>query len=155
MALTGTFERTIDSKHRLAVPKPLKEALQVTATDELILAPGNEGCLSIYSQEGFDKFAQRLTRVSTGQANVRTYLRLLYARAERVVLDKQTRVRIPDRLMNHASLNHEAIIIGVNDHAEIWDRNQWEQFLSANTAQFDDLTSEALDSFLVEPPMDG
>ena len=154
MALTGTFERTIDSKLRLAVPKPLKEGLKVGAGEELTLAPGNEGCLSIYSQDGFDQFAQRLARLSSGNPKLRTYLRLLYARAEKVTLDKQARIRIPDRLMSHAGLQSEAILIGVNDHAEIWNKTNWEQFLSENSSQFDDLTTEALDSF-VEPPMEG
>ena len=89
MPLTGTFERTIDEKLRLAVPKPFKDIFQVKGTDELFLAPGNEGCLAIYSTEGFDRFARRLANVSPGRANVRNFLRLFYARAERVVLDKQ------------------------------------------------------------------
>lgn len=155
MALTGTFERVIDDKLRLAVPKPLKEAFGVNGADELFLAPGNEGCLSIYSTEGFEKYAHRLTNVSPGRANVRNFLRLFYARAERVVLDKQARIRIPERLMKHASLQQEAVILGVNDHAEIWDKTTWEQFLAENSEQYDDLTTEALDSFLLEPPMDG
>lgn len=155
MALTGTFERTIDEKLRLAVPKPLKEAFGVSGSDELFLAPGNEGCLSVYSAEGFEKFAQRLANVSPGRANVRKYLRLFYARAERVVLDKQNRIRIPERLMQLANLQHDAVIVGVNDHAEVWDKDTWEQFLAGNSEQFDDLTTEALDSFLIDPPMDG
>jgi len=155
MALTGTFERTIDDKLRLAVPKPLKDAFGVKESDELFLAPGNEGCLSIYSAAGFDRFAHRLANISPGRANVRNYVRLLYARSERVLLDKQTRIRIPERLVTHAGLQRDVVIIGVNDHAEIWDKHSWEQFLSGHSPQFDDLTTEALDSFLPEPPMDG
>ena len=155
MALTGTFERTIDDKFRLVVPKPLKEGFGVSDSDELFLAPGNEGCLSIYSTEGFENFAQQVAKRSPGRANVRNYLRLFYARAERVVLDKQTRIRIPDRLIKHANLQHEAVIVGVNDHAEIWDKLTWEQFLAGHSEQYDDLTTEALDSFLFEPPTDG
>ena len=153
MALTGTFERTIDNKLRLAVPKPLKEAF--AGSDDLFLAPGNEGCISLYSSEGFDRFALRLANISPGRATVRTFLRLFYARAERVVLDKQSRIRIPDRLMTLAGLQRDVVVLGVNDHAEIWDKRLWEQFLTSHSAQYDDLTTEALDSFLSEPPMDG
>ncbi|MDG1897388.1 MAG: division/cell wall cluster transcriptional repressor MraZ [Fuerstiella sp.] len=153
MALTGTFERTIDNKLRLAVPKPLKEAF--AGSDDLFLAPGNEGCISLYSSEGFDRFARRLAKLSPGRATVRTFLRLFYARAERVVLDKQSRIRIPDRLMTLAELQRDVVVLGVHDHAEIWDKRLWEQFLAGHSAQYDDLTTEALDSFLAEPPRDG
>lgn len=152
MALTGTFERTIDDKLRLALPKPLKDAFGVKGSDELFLAPGNEGCLSLYSPDGFDLFARQLANVSPGRANVRNFLRLFYARAERVVVDKQNRIRIPDRLMAHASLQHEVVILGVNDHAEVWDKTAWEQFLEGNSLQYDELTTAALDRILLEPP---
>lgn len=152
MALTGTFERTIDDKLRLALPKPLKDAFGVKGSDELFLAPGNEGCLSLYSPDGFDLFARQLANVSPGRANVRNFLRLFYARAERVVVDKQNRIRIPDRLMAHASLQHEVVILGVNDHAEVWDKSAWDQFLAGNSLQYDELTTEALDRILLEPP---
>ena len=155
MALTGTFERTIDDKLRLAVPKPLKEAFEFAGSDELFLAPGNEGCISLYSSEGFDRFARRLANISPGRATVRTFLRLFYARAERVVLDKQSRIRIPDRLMTLAGLQRDVVVLGINDHAEIWDKRLWDQFLTGHSAQYDDLTTEALDSFLPEPPMEG
>lgn len=154
MALTGTFERLIDDKLRLSLPKPLKEAFGVKGTDALFLAPGNEGCLSVYSADGFDQFARQLASVSPGRANVRNFLRLFYARAERVVLDKQNRIRIPERLVSHASLQHEVVILGINDHAEIWDKTTWEQFLSGHSSQFDQLTTEALDR-MFETPMDG
>ncbi|MEO2012998.1 MAG: division/cell wall cluster transcriptional repressor MraZ [Fuerstiella sp.] len=155
MALTGTFERTIDEKLRLAVPKPLKEAFSVAGSGELFLAPGNEGCISLYSSEGFERFARRLAHISPGRANVRTFLRLFYARAERVVLDKQARIRIPDRLLKLAGLQRDVVVLGVNDHAEIWDKQSWEQFLAGHSAQYDDLTTEALDSFLPDSPMNG
>lgn len=154
MALTGTFERTMDDKLRLAIPKPLKDAFNVKGSDELFLAPGNEGCLSVYSAEGFDQFAKHLASVSPGRANVRNFLRLFYARAERVVLDKQNRIRVPDRLVSHASLQHDVVIIGVNDHAEIWDKLTWEQFLTGHSSQFDQLTTEALDR-MFEPGSEG
>ncbi|MCP4507980.1 MAG: division/cell wall cluster transcriptional repressor MraZ [Fuerstiella sp.] len=71
------------------------------------------------------------------------------------MLDKQARIRIPDRLLNLAGLQRDVVVLGVNDHAEIWDKQNWEQFLTGHSAQYDDLTTEALDSFLPESPMDG
>ncbi|MEZ6062541.1 MAG: division/cell wall cluster transcriptional repressor MraZ [Planctomycetaceae bacterium] len=151
MALTGTFERTIDEKWRLAIPKPLKDGFSVRDVGELYLAPGNEGCLSVYSPEGFDEFAKRVASVSPGRANVRSFLRLFYSKAERVVLDKQSRIRIPDRLITHASLQREVVILGVHDHAEIWDKSAWDTFLEQTSFHFDELTSETLENSVFEP----
>ncbi len=148
MSLTGTFDRTMDDKLRLAVPKPLRDGFDNPESPEFYLAPGNEGCLSLYSTTGFEQLASRLAGISTGKANVRNFLRLFYSQAERVIVDKQSRIRVPDRLVKLAGLAHDIVLIGVHDHVEIWDKGRWESFLSQNESQFDELTNQALDFHL-------
>jgi MraZ protein len=146
MALTGTFLRTLDDKLRLAVPKPLKEGLKAQEDGEVYLAPGNEGCVSVYSPAEFERFADQVAMASPGRADVRSFVRLFYAQAERVVLDRQSRIRIPDRLLKHAGIERDVVILGVRDHAEIWNADSWQTFMEQMNSQFDQLTSEVLDS---------
>ena len=145
MALTGIYERTMDDKLRLAIPRQLRDGFRDASSEELYLAPGNEGCLSVFSKAGFEAFATKMATVSTGRVQVRNFLRLYYSQAECVQVDKQSRIRVPDRLVKMAELKHNVVLIGVHDHVEIWDKERWDSFLSQNGSQFDALTSEALD----------
>lgn len=145
MALTGTYERTMDDKLRLAIPRQLRDGFREVESEELYLAPGNEGCLSVFSKAGFEAFATKMANISTGRVQVRNFLRLYYSQAECVQVDKQSRIRIPERLVKMAELKHNVVLIGVHDHVEIWDKERWDSFLSQNGSQFDALTSEALD----------
>ncbi len=145
MALTGTYERTMDDKLRLAIPRQLRDGFREADSEELFVAPGNEGCLSIYSKAGFEAFATKMATISTGRVQVRNFLRLYYSQAECVQVDKQSRIRIPERLVKMAELKHNVVLIGVHDHLEIWDKERWDLFLSQNGSQFDALTAEALD----------
>ncbi len=145
MALTGTYERSMDDKLRLAIPRQLRDGFRDASSEELYLAPGNEGCLSVFSKAGFEAFATKMATVSTGRVQVRNFLRLYYSQAECVQVDKQSRIRVPDRLVKMAELKHNVVLIGVHDHVEIWDKERWDSFLSQNGSQFDALTSEALD----------
>ncbi len=151
MAITGTYDRSIDQKLRLAIPRQLREGFGVSDGGELYLAPGNEGCVAVYSPQEFEEFAQRVAIASPGRADVRKFLRLFYSRAERVVLDKQSRIRIPERLLESDRADRDMVILGVHDHAEIWHRESWNAYLTRNVPQFDELTSEALDPL---PPLD-
>ena len=45
-------------------------------------------------------------------------------------LDKQGRVGIPAALMEHAKLERDVVVAGVNDHLEIWDRAAWRRELA-------------------------
>lgn len=145
MALTGTHHRTLDSKLRLAVPKPLRDQLVGEPAREMFLAPETENSLSLYSHESFEQRASQIQNRSEGRAELQKYLRLYYSQASSVELDGQGRIRIPDRLAQFAGLKEEVVLLGVNDHVEIWDRERWEQFLVANGPSFDQLALGAFD----------
>jgi DNA-binding transcriptional regulator/RsmH inhibitor MraZ len=36
------------------------------------------------------------------------------------------------------------VLIGVQDHVEIWDKGRWDSFFAQHVDQFDRLTSEAM-----------
>ncbi len=146
MPLTGTFERSLDDKFRLALPKPFRDQILSETETSLYAAPGNDRCLALYSRKAFEELADRLTRLSSAQSDVRNYLRIFYSQAEAVEPDKQGRVRLPGRLVQFADLENQVVLVGVRDHAEIWDSKRWEHLLDQHADEFDNLTSKAMQS---------
>jgi len=145
MTLTGTYTRNLDEKHRLAVPKRLREQFAQGKLSSLFVAPGTEHSLALYSPQAFEKLAHRLAERTSNRVEFRNYLRLFYARAEEVSLDGQGRIRIPDRLVELAQLKHDVVLLGVHDHAEIWDKGFWEQFLTQHGPEFDEMATQAFE----------
>lgn len=143
MPLTGTYSRALDDKRRVAVPKRLRDDFGEKELRGLYVAPGTDRSLVLYSPEGFHRLAERLEGRSANRTEVRNYLRLFYSQAERLDLDNQGRIRIPDRLAEFAGLQREVMLLGVHDHAEIWDRDLWEQFLARNGPAFDQMAAQA------------
>ena len=146
MALTGTYERNLDEKHRLAIPRRLLDEYGTADLASLYIAPGTDQSLSLYSPVGFDRLARKIARQAPTRAEVRDYVRLFYARAEKVDLDSQSRIRIPDRLVEFAGLNRDVVLLGVNDHAELWDASRWLNFVSAKNAAFDEMATKAFEA---------
>jgi MraZ protein len=143
MVLTGTFARSIDDKLRLAIPKPLREALASEPKTPLYVAPGADGSLAIYPQAALDQMAQRLAQSSPTAVDVRAYVRLFYARAQRVELDGQGRIRLSAELVEHAKLEKQAVLIGVGDRLELWDAVRWQAYLQERREQYDQLAEAA------------
>ncbi|QDU09536.1 division/cell wall cluster transcriptional repressor MraZ [Gimesia aquarii] len=145
MALTGTFNKTLDGKRRLAIPKRIKEELVNKQFTQVYIAPGTETSLLLFSEKGFEQQAQRLKEYSNNVPEAARYLRLYYSRAEKVEVDAQGRICIPERLANLASLEakQEVILIGVQDHAEIWSTERWETYLKDHGPHFDEMASQA------------
>lgn len=147
MLLTGTFSRAVDEKLRVAVPKPLRDALGTSAKGVLYVAPGTDGSLALFTEDALADLAARLARSSPNAQDVRAFSRLFYARAQAVELDGQGRVRIPPELAQLAALGKEAVLVGVQTHLELWDRERWNQYVQEKQSQFDQIAESAF-----EPP---
>lgn len=143
MPLTGTYLRAVDEKFRIAIPRRLRESLPNAGHGMLYVAPGTDGSLALYDPQAFDRMAERLAGASPTQEEVRAFRRLFFAQAERLEIDRQGRIRIPPRLVELAKLSEEAVLIGVDDHLELWDRQRWESYLGAALPRYDDVAEAA------------
>jgi MraZ protein len=145
MLLTGTFPRTIDEKQRLAIPKRLRDALcqGQDETSVLFAAPGTDGSLALYTEESFSRLADQLAASPPTGQDVRAFSRLFYAQAQRLDVDRQGRVRIPLELVQLAGLAKDVMLVGVRDHLELWDRKRWDEYLTQQQKQYDQLAERA------------
>lgn len=145
MLLTGTFARSIDEKQRIAIPKHFRDALTASASAPLYVAPGTDGSIWLYTEDALRRLADRLTDASPTREDVRAFSRLFYARASAVELDGQGRIRIPAELAQFAEVERDAILIGVQDHLEIWNPRRWDEYLQTRQPRFDELAEAAFD----------
>mgnify|MGYP002626320209 CR=1 FL=1 len=134
----------MDEKCRFAVPKRLRDQFD-EKLQNLYVAPGTDRSLDLYSESAFEVLANRVAAQSPTRADIRNYKRLFYGRAERVDLDSQGRIRIPDRLVAFANLQKEIVLIGVHDHVEVWDAATWQAFLDKHNTDFDTMAAGAFE----------
>jgi len=146
MLLTGAFVRAIDEKLRIAIPKRIRDALGDDLPGALYIAPGTDRSLSLYTQGVFQQMAARCADASPTDVDVRAFRRLFFARAQRVGIDRQYRIRVPTELAMLANLRQEVVLLGVHDHLELWDRERWESYLTEQSAQYDQIAETALGS---------
>ena len=133
--MTGTYEHSIDAKGRLFIPAKLREELGVT----FYLAMGVDECLAIYPQETWNRFTEKFASLPMSQSAA---MRPLFANASKCELDSQGRIVIPQKLRKYAGLEKDAVIIGVNDRAEIWSAETW------NTREEEEMTPEKMKACL-------
>ena len=133
--MTGTYEHSIDAKGRLFIPAKLREELCVT----FYLAMGVDECLAIYPQETWNRFTEKFASLPMSQSAA---MRPLFANASKCELDSQGRIVIPQKLRKYAGLEKDAVIIGVNDRAEIWSAETW------NAREEEEMTPEKMKACL-------
>jgi MraZ protein len=143
MLLTGVFHRSIDQKLRVAIPKNLREGLETKDSAAAYMTPGTDRSLAIYSEEALARLAERVAQASPARQDVRTFNRLFYAQAQRLEWDAQGRVRIPPDLAKLAMLEKDVVLLGVQDHVEIWSVQRWDAYLAEKQGQYDEVAETA------------
>lgn len=133
----GTFEHSLDGKGRVVLPAAFRNQIA-----ERGFLSQYEGCLGVWTAEGFADMAARLTDKVRGQEASNQAIRAFSSSATEVVPDSQGRIFIPQRLRERANLDREVVIIGALQHIEIWDAQRWENLQSHADASFQEAVSE-------------
>ena len=97
----------------------------------VIIAPGIDNCLFVFTVKGWKEFAERLSRSDSSsvlQADNRNFNRLIIGRAVEVDVDASGRMLVPEHLRSHAGLSSKVTIIGIVNRVEIWDTGSWESY---------------------------
>jgi len=122
----GTYNAQLSEGGRVSIPKKIRREVQ---NGEVILFIGFEQCIF-----GFNKNTwQELTRTELekpffGDGDGRDMRRKVNMSACVATLDAQSRIVMPDTMLEFASITDAITIIGAGDHFEIWGKKIWEEY---------------------------
>lgn len=132
--LMGEYHHNLDEKNRLIIPSKSRDEMG----DLFILTRGLDGCLFIYPKEEWNQIISKYKELPNTK-DARNFMRFFLSGAIECSYDKMGRISIPAPLMRYAELEHECVIIGVNDHLEVWSENNWKNFMACNEHDFSDI----------------
>ncbi len=117
--LMGEFNYSIDEKGRLNFPARFRDRMG----EDFTVAYWLDNSLVAFPQDRWEAIAQSL--VGKGFSKARDAQLYLFTSAAPMQPDKQGRILLPQNLREYAKLEKEVTILGVGDHAEIWNTSAW------------------------------
>ncbi len=120
--LIGEYTHTIDDKNRLSLPAKFRAVLG----KKIVVTPGLDGCLFLFSQKEWQKISGKLSESSFLSADTRSFNRYLLGGAVEADVDAIGRILVPDFLKTRAGLSGKAVLIGVQTRIEIWSEKGWQ-----------------------------
>ena len=130
----GEYSHTIDAKGRLIIPSKFREQLG----EEFVLTKGLDGCHSIYPNDEWAAFEEKLRALPLTNKNARTFSRFFVAGATSCELDKQGRILVPATLREFAGLEKDVVLTGNINRIEIWSKEKWNE-----NSNYDDMDAIA------------
>jgi len=126
MLFTGNTERSIDNKHRLSIPTEMRCGFAIGTGPSVVYAtPGPGESIWLWPEETFEKMSDSLEQSLFPEEHAMEYEQLLYSQSKRIEIDKAGRIRLPEELLEYASIESQVVVIGVRDHLEIINPVQW------------------------------
>jgi MraZ protein len=119
----GQHRYQMDAKGRIALPSRFHDAFGTS----MLLILGRDAGLWAYAEEDWHRVTDRIGSGPTSTREERIQARTLFGNAERVNVDDQGRIVIPQFLRERAKLDREVVVLGVSDHLEIWPGAEWDR----------------------------
>ncbi len=139
--LMGEYVHTLDKKGRVIVPSRFRDELG----ERFVITRGLDRCLFLYPRREWANLENRLKELPLAKAEARKFMRFFFSGASEVEIDKQGRILIPPQLREHAHVQKEVVIIGVSNRAEIWSKENWEEYSNESDLSFEQVAEKMID----------
>lgn len=137
----GEYHHNLDEKGRVVIPSKFRGLL---GTD-FIITKGIEKCLYVYSAEAWQEIVNKLKTLPFTKKDTRAIMRSFFASATLGVTDKQGRVMLSSPLISYANLSLACVVIGVNDHVEIWNLEDYTKMMNETEEHLEDIAENMLE----------
>ena len=136
--LIGEYTHTLDEKNRMSLPVKFRKEIG----SSVIIAPGLDNCLSLFTVKEWQKISSKLSDSSMLASDNRSFSRFMFGQAIDVGVDSQGRILIPENLKNRSKLSSKVIVIGVQNRVEIWNEKAWNDYKKVVETQADALADK-------------
>lgn len=121
----GHYFHSLDTKGRMVVPSKFRNE----AGAVVYIMKGFEGAVEVYKQETFDEEVARLSALTFTSKLERDYKRARLSSVIEIEIDDHGRMALPTKMLADYKIGKDVVIVGVQDHFEIWDAKAWQAYL--------------------------
>lgn len=137
LLLTGEYQHIVDGKGRVLISNKIRSQIDVGEHgSNFYLVLGANGVLCLYPEKYFEQIVLSVAPSTTAPDEAVAFERISFALASKVELDGQGRLLLNERLRKRAGLKERITLVGVRDHVEMWNDEDWEQYLADHIAQY-------------------
>ena len=140
----GEYKHGIDKKGRLILPAKFREVCKEYRIDRFFLTRGLDKCIFMFTEDEWRVQEQKFKAMSFTKKETRSFNRMFFSGAIDAVPDKQGRFIIPQYLKDYADIKKDAILIGVSNRIEIWDKKNWQEFYDNSSGSFEQIAENIL-----------
>lgn len=126
----GEFHRSMDEKGRLAIPSTWRLKEPASGLNLLAL-PTPDGNITVYPPKMIEQLESRISQISIGDLEGQRAITELMSLAHSFSCDKQGRIHLNDRLVQHAGIEKGVVLVGKLSTFSIFSEASYSDFQSS------------------------
>ena len=139
MFFVGEFTHALDSKGRLTIPSKWR----IPGGENTYLAlPNPGGYITVYPPKMVGRLEEKVAEASFSDVRAQALLMELFSKAHSFGCDKQGRINLNDKLLEHAGIQGKAVLVGNFSAFAIWSEDRYATRESADRRNIFDAMRE-------------
>lgn len=138
----GESQTAIDDKGRITVPLQFRQVMEVHDHDTWFMTRGFDGAIFLFHKEQWEKLKDLGSGHSPLDPRMLDFRRMFLGSAAKVKLDRAGRLAVPALLREYAGLQKDGVLLGVEDHLELWSKEGWCAFQQQQMASYKQMAAE-------------
>jgi len=140
----GQYTYSVDAKGRVSIPAKLRKHINVEANDTFVMTKGTAVCIDVYPLDQWQQFEQTLLDLNTFIPLNAKFVRMSLQYATEDTLDTQSRILIPQNLLQYAKIDKEVLILGALKKIELWNPEVYDEYLKQTPDTYEQIAAEVM-----------
>ena len=138
----GESSASVDDKGRLNVPVQFRTVMDALDHETWFLTRGFDGAVFVFHKDRWEEVLKESQGARMLDPRMLDFRRMLVGSVAKVKRDRQGRLAIPAHLREYAGIERDAVLIGLEDHLELWSKNGWRAFQARQQEQYKAMAAE-------------
>ncbi len=140
----GQYSYSIDTKGRISIPAKLRKHVTAEANDTFVMTQGTATCVDIYPHDQWQQFEEKLLKLNPFNPMEAKFIRMIMQHASDDTLDAQSRILIPQNLIEYAKIEKEVLILGALKKIEVWNPKVYEDYLKQSDETYESIAAKVM-----------
>ncbi len=140
----GQFTYSIDSKGRISIPAKLRRHVSAEANDTFVMTRSTSVCIDIYPLDQWLLIEEKLNKLNQFKPDDIRFTRTILLFASEDTLDSQSRILIPQNLIEYAKIEKEVLILGALKKIEVWNPKIFEEYLKQSDETYEQIAAKVM-----------
>ncbi len=140
----GQYTYSIDAKSRISIPARLRKHISPDANDTIVMTKGLSKCIDLYPLNEWQLIEERLLKLNQFQPDELRFIRMFVQYATEDKMDSQSRILIPQLLIDYAQVEKEVLIIGALRKIEVWNPKVYDEYLTQSPLTYEEIAAKVM-----------